>query len=217
MSIQMQDYLEMDSEYGIGPQLVIIGAILGSIFVGFLSYIISNHIFDQVSITSPGNINGEQINSSKIESSPADQSEDGNNLCQVSNKFSKNIQQWCHEIGFYSTQFSLPPDLTAAVMLQESGGNPKAYSRSGAVGLMQIMPRDGIAASFTCLNGPCFSSRPTIKELEDPGFNIEFGTRMLAGLISKYGNVRDALKFYGPMDVGYSYADKVLAIYDTYR
>jgi hypothetical protein len=23
---------------------------------------------------------------------------------------------------------------------------------------------------------------------------------------------RDALKFYGPMDVGYSYADKVLAI-----
>lgn len=102
-------------------------------------------------------------------------------------------------------------------MLQESGGNPKAYSHSGAVGLMQIMPRDGIAASFMCINGPCFGSRPTIKELEDPEFNIEFGTRMLSGLISKYGNVRDALKFYGPMDVGYNYADKVLAIYENHQ
>jgi hypothetical protein len=217
MSIQMQNSLEMDFEFGIGPQLVIIGAILGSIFVGFLSYIISNHIFDQVSITSPVNTNGEQLNSNKLEPSSATQSEDRNNLCHVSNKFSKNIQQWCQEISFYSTQFGLPPDLTAAVMLQESGGNPKAYSHSGAVGLMQIMPRDGIAATFMCINGPCFSNRPTIKELEDPEFNIEFGTRMLAGLISKYGNVRDALKFYGPMDVGYSYADKVLEIYDTYR
>ena len=29
--------------------------------------------------------------------------------------------------------------------------------------------------------------------------------------------VRDALRQYGPMDVGYSYADRVLAIYENYR
>jgi hypothetical protein len=38
---------------------------------------------------------------------------------------------------------------------------------------------------------------------------------MLANLQAKYGNIRDALKYYGPMDVGYTYADKVLAIFDN--
>jgi hypothetical protein len=35
-------------------------------------------------------------------------------------------------------------------------------------------------------------------------------------LFSRFGNMRDALKSYGPMDVGYSYADKVLAIENRY-
>ena len=82
---------------------------------------------------------------------------------------------------------------------------------------MQVMPRDGIAASFECPNGPCFASRPTIEELQDPDFNIEYGTRMLAGLLGRYGNLREALRAYGPMNSGYSYADKVLAIYENYR
>jgi soluble lytic murein transglycosylase-like protein len=102
-------------------------------------------------------------------------------------------------------------------MLQESGGDPQAYSHSGAVGLMQVMPRDGIAATFNCTNGPCFASRPTIAELQDPEYNIAFGTRMLAGLSRKYGSFRDALRFYGPVGIEYSYADKVLAIYENYR
>jgi soluble lytic murein transglycosylase-like protein len=85
-------------------------------------------------------------------------------------------------------------------------------STSGAVGLMQIMPRDGIAAGFQCINGPCFATRPTIEELKDPAFNVDFGVRMLAGLIKKHGDVREALKSYGPYDVGYRYADQVLSI-----
>jgi soluble lytic murein transglycosylase-like protein len=79
------------------------------------------------------------------------------------------------------------------------------------------MPRDGIAASFDCINGPCFANRPTIEELQDPSFNIEYGTHMLAGLIARLGNLREALKAYGPMDVDYRYADTVLAIYENYR
>jgi soluble lytic murein transglycosylase-like protein len=81
---------------------------------------------------------------------------------------------------------------------------------------MQVMPRDGIAARFECPNGPCFAKRPTIQELQQPGFNVEYGTRMLAGLIERHGEIRPALKSYGPMDVGFSYADKVLAIWDRY-
>ena len=40
---------------------------------------------------------------------------------------------------------------------------------------------------------------------------------MLAGLIAKYGNLRDALKSYGPMDMGYGYSDIVLGLYERYR
>ncbi|NTU75976.1 MAG: lytic transglycosylase domain-containing protein, partial [Anaerolineaceae bacterium] len=84
-------------------------------------------------------------------------------------------------------------------------------------GLMQVMPRDGIAANFMCANGPCFASRPSIQELYDPEFNISYGARMLAGLINKRGSIRDGLQAYGPMDVGYYYADLVIKIMNTYR
>lgn len=136
--------------------------------------------------------------------------------CGLSEGFPDSILQWCQLITHYSTQRGLSPDLIASLILQESGGNSDAYSHSGAVGLMQIMPRDGIAAGFMCINGPCFGSRPATDELWDPEFNISYGTKMLAGLINHHGDVREALRSYGPMDVGYSYADTVLAIQQRY-
>jgi soluble lytic murein transglycosylase-like protein len=137
--------------------------------------------------------------------------------CQVSNQYPEKILQWCSLITHYSNKRGLNPDLIAALIWQESGGNPVAYSKSGAVGLMQVMPRDGLAATFMCVNGPCFKNRPTIAELNDPEFNISYGTKMLSGLLVKNGNIRNALKAYGPMDTGYYYADKVLGIYESYR
>lgn len=137
--------------------------------------------------------------------------------CPLSAHYPQSIQQWCSLIIKYASDHQLPVELIAAVMLQESGGNAQAYSGSGAVGLLQVMPRDGLAADFQCPNGPCFATRPTISELQDPEFNLSFGTRMLAGLVNKYGDVRDALMHYGPANVGYYYADKVLAIYENYR
>ena len=136
--------------------------------------------------------------------------------CLVSGNYPESIRQWCKLITAYSQKNDLDPDLIAALIWQESGGNPVAYSRSGAVGLMQVMPKDGIAATFQCKNGPCFTNRPTIKELQDPDFNIKYGTGMLAGLVKKYGSVREALKYYGPMNVGYYYADKVIGIFNNY-
>jgi soluble lytic murein transglycosylase-like protein len=137
--------------------------------------------------------------------------------CNLPRSFPDSILQWCKLLELYSQQNSLDERLVAAVMLQESGGNPQAYSGSGAVGLMQVMPSDGIAAGFLCGAGPCFSSRPTMQELFDPDFNISYGTAMLASLIRKYGNERDALRAYGPMDIGYGYADIVLEIYNRYQ
>lgn len=137
-------------------------------------------------------------------------------ICTLSARYPETIRQWCGLIEKYAAETGVPAALVASVMLQESGGDPEAYSHSGAVGLLQVMPRDGLAAEFQCVNGPCFSSRPTIEELRDPEYNIAFGTRMLSGLINKTGNVREALFRYGPIDMGYSYADRVLAIWDNY-
>ena len=139
-----------------------------------------------------------------------------NSNCSVSQRFPDSIRRWCGLITQYASKHGLPPNLVAALIWQESGGNPVAYSRSGAVGLMQVMPSDGLAASFQCLSGPCFSTRPSTDELKDPEFNVSYGTRMLAGLVGKTGNLREALKSYGPANVGYYYADKVLGIYQTY-
>jgi soluble lytic murein transglycosylase-like protein len=133
--------------------------------------------------------------------------------CDVSSSYPAEILNWCALITRYANERGLSPDLIAALIWQESGGNPLAYSKSGAVGLMQVMPNDGIAASFMCKNGPCFTSRPSTQQLQDPEFNIAYGTRMLAELLNKHGNLRDALKAYGPMNVGYYYADIVLGIF----
>jgi soluble lytic murein transglycosylase-like protein len=137
--------------------------------------------------------------------------------CNLSKKYPASIQKWCGMIEKNANQNQLNPNLVAAVMLQESGGNPNAYSKSGAVGLMQVMPKDGIAANFMCSGKPCFSNRPSMAQLYDPEFNISYGARMLAGLIQRHGAVREALKAYGPMNYGYIYADKVLAILNNYR
>lgn len=137
--------------------------------------------------------------------------------CNLSSSLPVEILQWCDLIQTSANAHQIDPNLIAAIMLQESGGQPEVLSASGAVGLMQIMPRDGIAATFQCINGPCFSSRPSTDELLNPSFNIEFGSKMLSSLFNRYGNWRDALKSYGPMDIGYHYADLVLSIHSSYQ
>ncbi len=137
--------------------------------------------------------------------------------CAVSSAYPAAVYQWCELITAHAAAEGLDANLVAAVILQESGGDPNALSRSGAVGLMQVMPRDGLAATFQCKNGPCFANRPSMAELYDPDFNIQYGTHLLAGLLAQRGNLREALRAYGPMDMGYAYADRVLSIYEQYR
>ncbi len=137
--------------------------------------------------------------------------------CTLPHSYPESVRQWCALIEQAAAETGLPAALIAAVMYQESNGNPLAYSSSGAVGLMQVMPRDGIAAKFRCANGPCFSDRPTIAELQDPAFNVAYGARMLADLVGRYGSYREGLYRYGPINMGYYYADKVLNIWNTYK
>ena len=112
-----------------------------------------------------------------------------------------------------ANEYNLSPDLISAIIREESRFNKKAVSSAGARGLMQVMPRDGISAAFMCKNGPCFANRPTTQELQDPEFNVSYGAKLLSNLNIYHGSMREALRAYGPMDAGYSYADKVLGVY----
>lgn len=201
---------------GTAPHYVFPGAIFASIILCILTLSLTAGAALPQVLNSPSP-DLKQNESQAVEPAEAQNLDVNNSGCEVSLKYPDQIRQWCQLITSFSLTNGLDPDLVAALVWQESGGDPQAYSKSGAVGLMQVMPRDGIAATFMCINGPCFSNRPTIQELQDPTFNVEFGTSMLGGLQVKYGEIREALKYYGPKDVGYYYADKVLGIYANYK
>lgn len=85
---------------------------------------------------------------------------------------------------------SIPPELIAAVMRQESGFHPCAVSTAGAMGLMQLMPE---TAQTLGVDDPFV-----------PEQNVEAGARYLKQLLDRYhGDRRLALGAYnaGPARV----------------
>ena len=122
------------------------------------------------------------------------------------------VLNFCDSITEIANKYGISPKLIASIIMMESGGDSGAISTSGAVGLMQVMPNDGLSAY---LYGSYFSDRPTTAELLDPTYNIEWGTSHLSSLINTYGGVKEALYHYGPVDVGYDYADKILSLYNS--
>ncbi len=83
-----------------------------------------------------------------------------------------NITQWADLITKYSADNGLDPNFVAALIEEESKGNPRLISRAGAVGLMQIMPYE---------RG--FTWRPRTRTLLDPEANLAWGTNTLSEVI----------------------------------
>jgi soluble lytic murein transglycosylase-like protein len=79
-----------------------------------------------------------------------------------------SIRQWQPYILKYAQQFGVDPNLIAAIMMSESGGNPNATSSAGAVGLMQVM-------------GGAY----------DPDANVRDGVQLLAASLQHYGGDLD--------------------------
>jgi soluble lytic murein transglycosylase-like protein len=77
------------------------------------------------------------------------------------------------------------PNLVHAVIAAESGYNPVAVSRAGAVGLMQVMPATAADYGVTSTDA-----------LFDPRTNVSIGTRHLRRLLGKYQNIRHAVSAY---------------------
>ena len=120
----------------------------------------------------------------------------------------QRVRAYCINIQECISQHAnLDEALVAAVIMQESGGDPNVINaNSGATGLMQIMPDFVIPG------------RPTQDQLLDPAFNIQTGCNILSAYIDRYGSIRDGLWAYGGTNGTYAqYADIVLNVYDVIR
>jgi soluble lytic murein transglycosylase-like protein len=108
------------------------------------------------------------------------------------------------------------PNLLRAVIVVESGFNPRAVSKRGAVGLMQLMPAT--------------ATRFGVSDRYDPGQNVRGGALYLGFLINRFGqNVRLALAAFNagedavdrnsgqipPFIETLEYVPKVLKIYQA--
>ena len=103
-----------------------------------------------------------------------------------------NGGQYSDIINRQARNHNVDPDLIAAIIQQESGGNSRAVSQAGAQGLMQLMPKTAQGLGVT---------NPL-----DPEQNIAGGTKYIAQMLKRYnGNIEKALWAY---NAGPGNADK---------
>ena len=80
-------------------------------------------------------------------------------------------------------RYHIDPNLIKAMIMAESSYNPRAVSKKGAKGLMQLMPRTAKAMG--------------VKDCFNPAHNIEGGVRYFRKLLNQFdGNIELALAAY---------------------
>lgn len=83
---------------------------------------------------------------------------------------------------YYADQYNVPKNLARALIKQESGWNPKAKSKVGAIGMTQLMPATAKGLGVT--------------DIWDPAQNIEGGMKYLSTQYKRFGNWESALAAY---------------------
>jgi soluble lytic murein transglycosylase-like protein len=85
-----------------------------------------------------------------------------------------NLKRFSPLIEKAAREHEIDQDLLHAVITVESGYDPHAVSRKGAVGLMQLMPQT--------------ARRYGVRNIRDPAQNIQGGARYLRDLMGKFDN-----------------------------
>ncbi len=128
----------------------------------------------------------------------------------------------------HARNYGLDPALLAAVVYRESKFDADARSRSGAIGLMQLLP--ATAKGIAIHTG---GTRFVVSDLRDPEINIRYGAFYLRRLLRRYGDERLALAAYNAgqrnvdgwiaagREVAFAetreYVDEVLELREIYR
>ena len=114
-------------------------------------------------------------------------------------------------------RYEVDPHLIRAIILAESGYNPKAKSKKGARGLMQLMPATARALG--------------VQDIYDPEENIDGGVRYFRSLLDRFdGDVQLALAAYNagsrhvrnyegipPFKATQRYIKKVLRFHEKFK
>jgi hypothetical protein len=126
-------------------------------------------------------------------------------------------KRYQHLVLEAATRYQVEPEIIKAIIMAESGFNPKAISKVGARGLMQLMPR---TAKFL-----------GVKDSFKPDHNIDAGVRYFKQLLDQSdGEIKLALAAYNagsynvrkykgvpPFKATRIYIDKVLKYYQAYQ
>jgi soluble lytic murein transglycosylase-like protein len=143
--------------------------------------------------------------------------DDGEEIRTVSLHYAKDSNYYDSLISEYSRKYRVDFALIKAMIRAESGFNPRAISRRGAKGLMQLMPET--------------ANRMNVSNVFNPTENIEGGVRYLKYLLSLFNNdLRLSLAAYNagenivselrsipPYRETVDYVRKVLHYYQSYR
>jgi soluble lytic murein transglycosylase-like protein len=134
--------------------------------------------------------------------------------------YSDTKESTLHQIIIQAaSRHKVDPALVKAIIRAESGYNPMAVSKKGAMGLMQLMPRTAEALGVED------------EDIFNPENNIDAGVKYLKQLLTQFhGNVRLAVAAYNagtkkvrkykdipPYKATRHYVNKVLEYYQYYK
>lgn len=120
-------------------------------------------------------------------------------------------------IETFSNKYGVDGDFIKAIIKQESGFNPNATSKKGAMGLMQLMPATAKGLG--------------VKDAYNPSENIEGGVKLISNLLKTYNNNSElalaaynagpnAVKKYGgvpPYKETQNYVKNIMATYNKVK